>query len=253
MIKYNKKKSITIIVSLIIIATVIIQPINSSPIKSDGKQETSRVERNYSLSNYGDGDTEYWAVTIEIMDYECDDYDLPEDGEILKRYRIYDAILAANNWKKENIKSLLNENSTKEKILDSLTWLQKNVDANDIVFFYYHGHGGMIPDNNKDEKDGMDEIICPYDIKKNENGEFINYITDDQLDEYLDNINAKGMFLVFESCQSGGLIDSDNVKIQKLKKLTYIRSYNKEFFKDIDDINRVILTSVKEQEVSVPF
>jgi len=205
----------------------------------------------YSSNNGGDdGETEYWAVIVTILDYEIDVNDLPEDKIIIDRYRIYNATLSAKNWKNENVKFLTNENATKNNITDALMWLQNNTDADDILFFFFNGHGGTLPDDNGDEKDGKDEIICPYDTNINEDGELINFITDDELDEYFDQINVKGMFIVFESCHSGGLIDGRSTKIDGMKKLDCSREFNEELTTDIDDTNRVILASSKEQKVS---
>ena len=174
------------------------------------------------------GETEYWAVIVEVLDYEKDEYDMLVDHKVNKPRRIYNATLSAKNWNEDHIKFLLKENATRENILDSITWLQKNVDAEDIIFFYYHGHGSKIVDDNGDEKDGTDEIICPHDINRTIDGKAVNIISDDELDARFDQINAKGMFLVFNCCMSGG-------------------------FKDLDDEKRVILTSCKEQKISIPI
>lgn len=177
----------------------------------------------------GDGETEYWAVIVILLDYKNDKYDIPSLAGTGKPYRIYNALLSAKNWKKDHIKLLINETATKENILDSLIWLQNSADANDIVYFYYTGHGFEKPDDDGDEKDGKDEAICPHDANISADVGYVNFITDDQLDNYFDQIYSKGMFLVFDTCVSGGMIP------------------------DLSDTNRVIFTSSKEHRISVPI
>merc|ERR1711964_206174 len=35
----------------------------------------------------------------------------------------------------------------------------------DVFWFQYSGHGGQLPDDNKDEKDGKDEVLVSADYK----------------------------------------------------------------------------------------
>lgn len=42
-------------------------------------------------------------------------------------------------------------------------WLPSVTQPGDTVFFFYSGHGGTLPDDNGDEKDGLDETLCTAD------------------------------------------------------------------------------------------
>ena len=69
-------------------------------------------------------------------------------------------------YQKENIKTLTDSRATKQGILDHLNWLLLGANAGDQILFQYSGHGAQIPSNSTAiEKDGLDEIICPYDFK----------------------------------------------------------------------------------------
>ena len=69
-------------------------------------------------------------------------------------------------YDKENIKTLTDNRATKKGILDHLNWLLLGASAGDQILFQYSGHGAQIPSHNPAiEKDGLDEIICPYDFK----------------------------------------------------------------------------------------
>ena len=68
-------------------------------------------------------------------------------------------------YQKENIRTLTDSKATKKGILSALNWLLVGVSAGDQILFQYSGHGAQIPSNNPAvEKDGLDEIICPYDF-----------------------------------------------------------------------------------------
>ena len=46
-----------------------------------------------------------------------------------------------------------------------MKWLVYNAQPGDSLVFQYAGHGDQIPDEDKDEDDGLDEVILPMDHK----------------------------------------------------------------------------------------
>ena len=69
-------------------------------------------------------------------------------------------------YPKENIRTLTDNRATKKGILTALNWLLLGANAGDQILFHYSGHGAQLPSNGHAfEKDGLDEIICPYDFK----------------------------------------------------------------------------------------
>jgi len=69
-------------------------------------------------------------------------------------------------YPKENIRTLTDSRATKKGILTALNWLLLGSSAGDQILFQYSGHGAQIPSHSPTiEKDGLDEIICPYDFK----------------------------------------------------------------------------------------
>ena len=68
-------------------------------------------------------------------------------------------------YAKENIKKLTDKQATKQGIIQQLKWLLSDAQAGDSLLFHYSGHGAQVPTQNRLlEKDGLDEIICPYDF-----------------------------------------------------------------------------------------
>ena len=70
---------------------------------------------------------------------------------------------------------------------------------NDILFFYFTGHGTQILDKNSDEHDSMDEAFVPSDYKK-------NLISDDLLFSMFQNCKANATVL-YDACHSGSALD----------------------------------------------
>lgn len=68
----------------------------------------------------------------------------------------------------------------------------------DTLVFTYSGHGSWLPDDDGDEADGRDEMLCPYDVDSGA------YLMDDELNEIFSR-KADGTRLYFlsDSCHSG--------------------------------------------------
>ncbi len=67
------------------------------------------------------------------------------------------------------IKLLTDKAATKKGILLQLEWLLEGIEPGDQILFHYSGHGAQLPCQKIagdvwEEKDGLDEIICPYDF-----------------------------------------------------------------------------------------
>jgi hypothetical protein len=68
-------------------------------------------------------------------------------------------------YSKQNIKKLTNKDATKKEIITQIKWLIEGAEAGDQLLFHYSGHGAQAPTKFTSlEKDGLDEIICPYDF-----------------------------------------------------------------------------------------
>ena len=222
--------------------------------ESDFNQFDNKIIRN-------EEDPDRWAVIIGITNYSNGSY-LVGCADNAKKLR--DVLIDKNEkWNENNIRLLLDGSATRQGILDSLDWLTDNADDGDKILFYFDGHGSHFNDTDGDEPDGMDEAIIPYDFEYKEfpyGG--INYITDDELDEKFDNISKKdveGMFLIFSCCISGGLVDwranrtlfKSPYSTEMMDTLETPDKYIGELSKDVNDDNRVILTSTTPQAVGL--
>ena len=122
-----------------------------------------------------------------------------------------EAALKLNGFKKSNIDKLENAFATKQGIMNRLKALEDGLTEGDIVYIHFSGHGQQIKDNDKDEIDGLDEAIVPYDsplyFKKNVyEGEKL--IRDDELNDISTSIRKKigpsgQLVFVIDACNSG--------------------------------------------------
>ncbi len=191
-------------------------------------------------------ESEYFGVFVGLSAYEDDNISLPPPPYKKfsdERLRVlYDTLLEYDNWNEENMILLLNENGTKENIESAILQMSERVDENDVFVFAYQGHGGQIDDWDGDESindpdDVFDEIICPHDFSF-EDDVLYNYLSDDELDALFDTIDSQGMFLIFESCYSGGMIDNNT-------------EYGSWGIIDVDQTNRVIVTATCEEMIAL--
>ena len=75
-----------------------------------------------------------------------------------------DTMRASLNIPDANIK--LYENAYLSDFEDGFAWLRDNARSNDLVLFFYSGHGTTLPDDDGDEDGGEDEALVPYDLPK---------------------------------------------------------------------------------------
>ena len=98
-----------------------------------------------------------------------------------------------------SIRLLTDARATTAAIVDRLRWLLDGARAGDVLVFHYSGHGSQVPDRHGDERDdGLDEIICPYDLDWNDP------FTDDDLYAIVKDLPAGvNLTVVLDCCHSG--------------------------------------------------
>ena len=109
----------------------------------------------------------------------------------------------------KDIKTLVNKQATKSRIVSAFKSLSSRCEAGDVVYIHYSGHGQQVTDVNGDE-DNWDESWIPYDAYlkycKKDKGE--KHLIDDEVYQLLmsirNKIGPKGKLLVVvDSCHSG--------------------------------------------------
>ncbi len=112
----------------------------------------------------------------------------------------------ANDWKAElqkrgyQVTTLLDAQATRKNMVDALNTLVAGGASGDKLVFTYSGHGSWLADDDGDEPDGRDEMLCPYDIGSN------HYLLDDDLaDIFGRKKTGVDLYFISDSCHSGSV------------------------------------------------
>lgn len=134
------------------------------------------------------------------------------DGSVADAEALRNLLIGKFNFAPNSIRVLRNEEATTQNILSELDRLVGETKPGDRVFFHYSGHGSQVPDEDvPDEKDGLDEVIAPYNVqisntpngKVNSTLKSGTYITDDKFNEYAVKLSGRSVVMMFDSCHSG--------------------------------------------------
>ena len=211
----------------------------------------------FATAEIGSSNGEKYAIIVGVSDYLYSNIiylpDLPycDDDAIA----LYEKL--APTWGATNVNLLVNSDANKTSIQDAIVnWLDPIEDSEDTVFFFFSGHGGNMTDVAPiDEADGKDEFICPHDFQASTfSHDMVDEIRDDELEEWLSNLEAGRIVVVLDTCHSGGFIESMGIgeiatsKSAETEIKPQTSDFNDGFAKDISASGRVILTSCAETE-----
>jgi hypothetical protein len=113
----------------------------------------------------------------------------------------------AKDWAEEltgrgfEVTSLHNKEAIKATIVAGLRNLLEKAGSGDIAVFTFSGHGTWQIDRDRDEDDGRDEALCPWDVKEK------NPLLDDALYDIVQEHRTAGTRLIVlsDSCHSGSV------------------------------------------------
>ncbi|BCL74376.1 hypothetical protein JHS3_01120 [Jeongeupia sp. HS-3] len=132
------------------------------------------------------------ALCIGINDYPGVDSDLSG------------CINDANDWAAELQRRgfaatlLLDADARKQAMVDAIRRHISAARGGDVLVITYSGHGSWVPDQNGDEPDSRDEVLCPHDISQGQ------VLSDDELyDLFGERERGVKIVLIADSCHSG--------------------------------------------------
>ena len=120
------------------------------------------------------------------------------------------ALLERAGFEARNVHTLFDRDATKAGILAALRALAASAEPDDLLLFYFAGHGSQVPDQQAtdgtgagDENDGLDETLIPFDPFAPDGGP--NDLRDDEVSEWIRFANryTANVVLVFDCCSSG--------------------------------------------------
>lgn len=146
------------------------------------------------------------ALIIAISDY-------PQESGWNDIHSDNDLNILLPEFKRLNfeVNSLTNEQATKQNILKMLARLIDKSNIGDNICIHFSCHGQQMEDTNKDENDGLDEALIPYDAQllyKKSEYEGNNHLRDDELNYYINTIRKRigptgYLFVTIDACHSG--------------------------------------------------
>jgi hypothetical protein len=199
-------------------------------------------------------ETEYWALLIAVgVYYNCPAMDRPT--MLVEVSRFEQMLSEATNWDASHIKVIKKEEASVSNIYNGFKWLDEMEDENDICLIYLTTHGFPIWIDLPpfDEDDGQDEALASYygflpfesPFRWEHMSNPFGIITDDQFNRWFNNLESKGVGVIVDSCHSGGFND---YRQRSIGEKQY--NFSTQFSQEIAGQNRVVITSVPEEDVS---
>ena len=101
----------------------------------------------------------------------------------------------------DNIERVADGDVTKENVTESWKWLLKDAREGDRLVFHFSGHGSHTVDEDGDEADGADELLCLADMDWDDSE---SYLLDDDLRRLTERVPAGArLTVVLDCCHSG--------------------------------------------------
>ncbi|QSE98292.1 WD40 domain-containing protein [Fulvivirga lutea] len=189
----NGRSAVTVQVPLITGAnTLEAVAINSVGIESHRQSTTVEKEGKKSSSLY--------VFAIGINHYENEDLNLNYARADAEGFIDVIKTNTKNLFEKVEVIPLFDKEATKANIFEQLKLLEKRITPQDVLFFYYAGHGSMV--------DGNFYIVPTDNVKLySEDKLKQNGISATELQNELQNISALKQLLIIDACQSGGSVE----------------------------------------------
>jgi hypothetical protein len=108
------------------------------------------------------------------------------------------ALVEFHGFKKSDITVVTDLAATKKAMQAGIKALIRDSKKGDVALVHFSGHGSHVPDDNRDEADGRDEILCPADL------DWDDPLRDDWLRTTLDGVKAGvNLTVIMDCCHSG--------------------------------------------------
>lgn len=135
------------------------------------------------------------ALCVGINDYPGLDMDL---AGCVNDARDWHALLEGRGYR---VQCLLDEQATRARVVEHLAALVGGAGDGDSLVFTFSGHGSWLPDDDRDEPDARDEMMCTYDVMEDQ------YLLDDDLYGIFQT-KAPGarLYVIADCCHSGSVV-----------------------------------------------
>ena len=146
------------------------------------------------------------------------------DGCVNDASAIRDLVMAKYAFSVTDIKTLFNEEASRDRIIQELKELVQTAKKGDVVFIYYAGHGSQMKNSLSKEADKKDETMVPADAWR----KGVADIRDKELAVYFNQLIDNGVLLtvIFDSCHSGSIGRGNENFLNDPPKARYIEGSN---------------------------
>jgi hypothetical protein len=158
------------------------------------------------------------ALCVGINDYPGTNMDL---AGCVNDARDWQAVLEARGYRVDPVHD---GEATRARIVEALTSIIGSATEGDSVVFAFAGHGSWLPDGSRDEADARDEMMCPFDVMKEQ------YLLDDDLNKILATRRAGvRLYVIADCCHSGSVVrhapspDGPQIKARFLPPYAFAR------------------------------
>ncbi|TFY63084.1 hypothetical protein EVJ58_g3466 [Rhodofomes roseus] len=155
------------------------------------------------------------ALSIGVQYSTLRKYNLELPGACNDPKILSDLLVDVYGYEREHIIILMDDHPsddrkpTKENIERAMNELVAGAQPGDHFVFHFSGHGAQVPNEDGTEKSGFDDVIWPADVQYDPDGDFENYIKDDEIHDVLvEKVPVGAHFMmVFDCCHSGTMAD----------------------------------------------
>jgi hypothetical protein len=134
------------------------------------------------------------ALCVGINDYPGTNMDLAGCVNDAKDWR---GLLEGRGYA---VTTLLDAEATRANIVEGLKALVAGARAGDSLVFTFSGHGSWLPDDDSDEPDARDEMMCPYDVTQDQ------FLLDDDLHAvFSQKPQGAQLYVIADCCHSGSV------------------------------------------------
>jgi hypothetical protein len=172
-----------------------------------GKKFDSSPNEEIETADAGDLEGEVHII-IAGIDYSCDRTWAGQNPlDTRHAFDIY--VDLARRCECATIKTLWNEQCTKQGFLDAIEEVGQEVGDNDYFIFYYTGHGDRLVDDDGDEASGRDSALCLLGDDGNTEPRNEVWLRDDDFAEaIMNNVTSEAKIIaLMDCCHSGTVMD----------------------------------------------
>lgn len=147
-------------------------------------------------------------IIIAGIDYSCD-RTWAGQNPLDTRFAFDIYVDLAQRCECATIKTLWNQECTKEGFIAAIEEVGENVGEGDYFIFYYTGHGDRLVDDDGDEASGRDSALCLLGADGNTEPRNEVWLRDDDFAEaIMDNVTSDAKIIaLMDCCHSGTVMD----------------------------------------------